>query len=66
VICAPIVQREARQQGKQLDAHWAHMTVHGTLHLLGYDHMKSADAAVMEALEGVILGCFGYSDPYDG
>lgn len=64
VISAPVVEREAREQGKTLDAHFAHMVVHGVLHLLGYDHLNDADAAVMEARERVVLASLGYVDPY--
>ena len=64
VVCAPVVAREATEQGKQLEAHWAHMLVHGTLHLLGYDHINDADAEQMEALETDILTSLGYPDPY--
>lgn len=64
VICAPVVAREAEEQGKPVQAHWAHMLVHGTLHLLGYDHQKPAEAAQMEQLETDILRKFGYADPY--
>jgi probable rRNA maturation factor len=63
-ICAPVVAREAREQGKTLQAHWAHMVVHGVLHLLGYDHETDRDAEVMEARETKILAQFGYLDPY--
>jgi probable rRNA maturation factor len=63
-ICAPIVASEAREQGKTLGAHWAHMVVHGVLHLLGYDHVKKRDARQMEAREIAILSHFGYQDPY--
>jgi len=63
-ICAPVVAREAREQGKSLQAHWAHMVVHGVLHLLGYDHETDRDAEVMEARETKILAQFGYLDPY--
>jgi len=66
VICAPVVRREADEQGKPLQAHWAHMTVHGTLHLLGYDHIEDADAAIMEALETDILKQLEYPCPYAG
>ena len=65
VICAPVVVAEATQQGKSASAHWAHMTVHGTLHLLGYDHIEEDDAATMEALETTILRQLDYSCPYD-
>ena len=64
VISAPVVQREARQQGKPVQAHWAHLVVHGVLHLLGYDHVAGDDAAGMENLEREILAEFGYADPY--
>ncbi len=64
VVCAPVVAREAAEQGKALDAHWAHMVVHGVLHLLGYDHMEPADAQEMEALERQLLEAMGYDDPY--
>ncbi len=64
VICAPVVEREAAEQDKPAEAHWAHMTVHGVLHLLGYDHMDDAEAEVMEAEEIRILQSLGYSDPY--
>jgi probable rRNA maturation factor len=64
VICAPVVAREAREQRKTLGAHWAHMVVHGTLHLLDYDHERARDARVMEALEVEILRGLGFDDPY--
>ena len=64
VIAAPVVLREAQQQGKIASAHWAHITIHGTLHLLGYDHIDDGDASVMEALEVRILAQLGFSDPY--
>jgi probable rRNA maturation factor len=64
VICAPVVAREAREQRKTLGAHWAHMAVHGTLHLLAFDHEKARDARVMEALEVEILRGLGFHDPY--
>jgi probable rRNA maturation factor len=64
VICAPVVAAEAREQGKLLAAHWAHMVAHGTLHLLGYDHVSPRHARVMEGLEVAILRGFGYPDPY--
>ena len=63
-ICAPVVAREAREQGKSAQAHWAHMVVHGVLHLLGYDHELDRDAAVMEARETALLANFGYANPY--
>lgn len=64
VICAAVVAREARAQGKTLEAHWAHMTVHGVLHLLGFDHEADAEAAKMAAREIQILDRLGFSDPY--
>jgi len=64
VICAPVVEAEAEQQGKSLEAHWAHMVVHGVLHLQGYDHEESAHAEQMEEMERQILAGLGYSDPY--
>jgi probable rRNA maturation factor len=63
-ICAVVVAREARAQHKTLAAHWAHMVVHGTLHLLGYDHVKNVEAQRMERLERRILRDLGFSDPY--
>lgn len=65
VLCAPVVKREARAQHKQARAHWAHLVVHGTLHLLGYDHEQPAEAAVMEATEIEILARLGYDNPYE-
>lgn len=64
VICAPVVRREAAEQGKPLEAHWAHLTVHGTLHLLGFDHQTKAGARAMEAKETAILTKLGFPDPY--
>jgi probable rRNA maturation factor len=65
VICAPVVAREARAQGKALDAHHAHLLVHGLLHLQGHDHEKSAaEARRMEARERAILARLGFADPY--
>ncbi len=65
VICAPVVVREAKEQKKQEAAHWAHMVIHGCLHLLGYDHMAPGDAREMELLETELLISLGYADPYD-
>ena len=66
MICAPVVAREAAEQGKKLDDHYAHLTVHGVLHLLGFDHIDDAEAEEMEALERVILAGLGIADPYAG
>ena len=66
VICAPVVCDEAKSQQKILQAHWAHMTVHGTLHLLGYDHIEEDEALAMEALETEILTSLNYPCPYQG
>lgn len=64
-VCAPVVEREAREQGKEAAAHWAHMVVHGTLHLLGYDHLDDAQAKKMESLETRILAGLGFPNPYN-
>ena len=64
VVCAPVAAREAREQSKRLDAHWAHLVIHGTLHLLGYDHDESGAAREMEAIERALLDRLGYPDPY--
>ncbi len=64
VICAPVVREEAQSQHKALAAHWAHMAVHGTLHLLGYDHIEEREALAMEALESAILADLSYPCPY--
>ncbi len=63
-ICAPVVLREAREQGKPPKDHWAHLTVHGVLHVLGYDHIEESEAEAMEALETRILAGLGIADPY--
>jgi probable rRNA maturation factor len=63
-ICAPVVAREAAEQGKPVQHHWAHLTVHGVLHLLGHDHEVDAEAEAMEALETRILAGLGIADPY--
>lgn len=65
VICAPVVEQEAAEQGKTPVAHWAHMVVHGMLHLQGYDHIDDDDAEVMEALEIRLLDQLGFGNPYD-
>jgi probable rRNA maturation factor len=64
VICAPVVEREAREQGKPLKAHYAHMTIHGVLHLQGYDHIDPAEAEIMESREVAILKQFHLPNPY--
>jgi probable rRNA maturation factor len=65
VVCAPVVAREAREQRKTRAAHWAHMIVHGTLHLRGYDHQRDADARRMERRERSVLAALGFADPYE-
>lgn len=64
VICAPVVEREAREQDKPLREHYAHLTVHGVLHLLGWDHEDERDAQAMEQLEREVLAGLGITDPY--
>lgn len=64
VICVPVVAREAAEQGKPLQAHWAHLVIHGCLHLLGYDHIDDAEADEMEDLERKLLAELGHPDPY--
>jgi probable rRNA maturation factor len=64
VICASVVAHEARTQGKTLEAHWAHMAIHGVLHLLGFDHERKIEAAKMAAREIQILDRLGFSNPY--
>ncbi len=64
VICAPLVAAEAQTQHKSLEAHWAHLTVHGVLHLLGFDHRGASEAVKMECLETQVLDRLGFSDPY--
>ena len=64
VVCVPVVIREAAEQGKTARDHFAHMTVHGTLHLLGFDHERESDAVQMEALECKVLASLGVADPY--
>lgn len=65
VICAPVVEREAREQNKTMEAHWAHMVIHGILHLQGFDHITDEEAGVMEELEIRLLGQLGFSNPYE-
>ncbi|GKS68073.1 probable rRNA maturation factor [Nitrosomonas sp. PY1] len=64
VLCAPIILQEAQQQRKQLHAHYAHLTIHGVLHLQGYDHLIESEAVAMEQMESQILSRFGYQNPY--
>jgi len=64
VICGPVAEREASAQQKTTESHWAHLLVHGTLHLLGHDHENDADAEAMEAIETRVLGRRGAADPY--
>lgn len=64
VIAAAVVNREAKEQKKSAEAHWAHITIHGFLHLLGYDHIEDSDAEKMESAERDILDRLGYADPY--
>ena len=64
VICAPIVAKQAAEQGKSLSSHWAHLTLHGILHLQGYDHIDSADARIMEQLEAHLMQKLGFPNPY--
>lgn len=66
VICKEVVEAEAQAQGKPTDAHWAHMVVHGVLHLLGYDHQAPDAAQAMESAEGEVLAALGWPDPYGG
>lgn len=66
VLCVPVLEREAAEQGKTRAAHYAHMVVHGMLHLQGMDHQSEREAAAMEAIESAILAGLGYRDPYHG
>ena len=66
IFCAPVVEREAREQHKELPAHYAHLAIHAALHLQGYGHDNDADAPAMEKLETAILAKLGYADPYTG
>lgn len=63
-LCAPVIREEAKQQGKQTEAHWAHMVIHGMLHLQGYDHIEPDQAEVMEQLEVSLLNRLGFRNPY--
>lgn len=64
IMCPAVIEREAKEQGKTVIAHYAHMVMHGTLHLLGYDHIKENEAACMERLETQLMNQLGYPDPY--
>jgi probable rRNA maturation factor len=64
VVCAPVVAREAHEQGITLEAHYAHLLIHGALHAQGWDHRRAADARVMEARESELLMALGFTDPY--
>ncbi len=65
IVCAPVVADEARDQNKTLMAHWAHMIIHGMLHLQGYDHLNDPDAEIMESLEIRLLDRLGFGNPYE-
>ncbi|MDH3279707.1 MAG: rRNA maturation RNase YbeY [Gammaproteobacteria bacterium] len=65
IICAPVVAREARESGLEPAAHWAHMVVHGVLHLCGFDHEREAEARYMEDLEGKVMSGLGFANPYE-
>ena len=65
VICAPLVESEAVEQAKPPEAHWAHLVIHGVLHLLGMDHENEADAEKMEEMEKSLLARLGFPDPYE-
>ncbi|BCF95859.1 endoribonuclease YbeY [Paraburkholderia sp. PGU19] len=65
ILCCPVVEKEANEQGKPLEAHYAHLLVHGTLHAQGYDHEDEAEAEEMEAIETEVLGKLGFPDPYE-
>lgn len=64
ILCAPVINKEAQQQDKNLMAHYAHLTIHGILHLQGYDHIEDSDASCMEQLEIQILTKLGFTNPY--
>ncbi len=64
IICQQVVEKEANEQNKPLNAHWAHMVIHGSLHLLGYDHMEDEEAEEMESIETEIMQKLGFDDPY--
>lgn len=64
ILCAPVIEQEAREQGKTLAAHYAHMLVHGTLHAQGWDHIQAKEAKAMEALEATLMQRLGFANPY--
>lgn len=64
IICRQVVEKEAQEQQTSLESHWAHLAIHGTLHLLGYDHIEDAEAEEMEGLETEIMQSLGFEDPY--
>ena len=64
IACAPVIHAEAKQQDKTINAHWAHMMIHSTLHLQNFDHSEKGEAQAMEALEISLLQQFGFSNPY--
>jgi probable rRNA maturation factor len=64
VLCAPIVEAEATSQRRSLEAHYAHLLIHGTLHAQGHDHLRAREAAAMEAIESALMLALGYADPY--
>jgi len=65
ILCASIIEKESKEQNKSLDAHWAHIVIHGTLHLLGYDHVQDDEALIMENFEITLLKSLGFSNPYE-
>lgn len=64
ILCAPVIEREAAEQGKTIDAHYAHMLVHGALHAQGWDHIEDDEAQAMEAREREVMSRLGFADPY--
>lgn len=64
ILCAPVIEREAEEQGKALEAHYAHMLVHGALHAQGWDHIEEDEAQAMEAREREVMAALGFADPY--
>ena len=65
IICAPVIEKEAKQQNKQLKSHWAHMVIHGVMHLRGYTHDTEKTATIMENIETEIMHSLGFENPYD-